>query len=249
VDFVHNGTRAWYYDSTTDTVTNLIPAGGAGSPSSSDPGAREPAVTPDQVAMRLLEHLTPSTTVHVATPVFVAGHPTYLLVLAPAAGTKGAAMSTVRQITIAVDTATGMPLRVQVYARGQSAPALQIGFKKVSFRVPAASEFAPLSGAHTQTSKVGGGTTRHDRGPGSKGLGISAVAGPDWGATATFAHVDLGRSSRQISEATVPVSGAFGTARLFQTSLVNALIFPDGRVVAGFVTPSALEAAAVSGSR
>lgn len=249
VDFVHNGARTSYYDSTTDTVTNVIPSGGSGSHSSPDLGNREPAVTPDQIAARLLTHLTPTTTVHVAAPVFVAGHPTYLLVLAPAAGTKGAAVSTVRQITIAIDTATGMPLRVQVYARGQSAPALQIGFKKVSFHVPAASQFAPLSGAHTQTSKIGGGAAGGHRAAGSAGFGFAAVTGPDWGATATFAHVDLGRSGRQISDATVPVSGAFGTARLLQTSLVNALIFPDGRVVAGFVTPSALEAASVSGSR
>ncbi|MDQ2754540.1 MAG: hypothetical protein M3R71_03215, partial [Actinomycetota bacterium] len=53
-------------------------------------------------------------------------------------------------------------------------------------------------------------------------------------------------SQRALDSATTEVHGAFGTARLLQTSLVNALIFPDGRIVAGFVNVAALEAAAAA---
>jgi len=39
------------------------------------------------------------------------------------------------------------------------------------------------------------------------------------------------------------VSGAWGSGRLLHTSLGNVLFLSDGRVAAGFVSPSALEAA------
>ena len=202
-------------------------------------------MTPDQIAARLLSHLTPSTGVSVASPVFVAGRGTYELVLAPAGGTSGAAASTVSRITIAVDATTGMPLRIQVDAKGQSGPALQIGFTSVSFATPSASEFAPLSGTKVQTRTIGA-----SKGGGSRmaGFDAPAISGTGWDAVATFGHVKLGNVGNHLSEATTSVSGSFGTARLLQTTLLNALIFPDGRVVAGFVTPSALEAAAASGS-
>ena len=42
VDFVRNGQQAWYYDSTTDTVTNLVAAAGsAGHSPSEQPAAND----------------------------------------------------------------------------------------------------------------------------------------------------------------------------------------------------------------
>ena len=46
-----------------------------------------------------------------------------------------------------------------------------------------------------------------------------------------------------IREATTPVSGAWGQGRLLHTALANVLFLSDGRVAAGFVNPTALEAA------
>jgi hypothetical protein len=60
----------------------------------------------------------------------------------------------------------------------------------------------------------------------------------------TFDHVDLGRAGNQLWDATTVVNGRFGSGRLLHTSLVNVLFLPDGGAVAGFVTPTALEAAA-----
>jgi hypothetical protein len=176
-----------------------------------------------------------------------------VLRLAPAAATAGAAASTVSQITIAVDSATGLPLRVQVFAKGSTSPALSLGFSSVSFSVPSASEFAAPHGVTTQTKVLHGhgsggssdGSSSASSGPGAAGLGV----GTDWGKVFTVQQSSLatGRSAAELNGVTTVVTGNFGTARLLTTNLVNALIFPDGRVLIGAVTPAALEAVAAQG--
>ena len=49
-----------------------------------------------------------------------------------------------------------MPLRVQVFARGATSPAFQLGFTSISFGMPAASNFTftPPPGAKVKTVKV-----------------------------------------------------------------------------------------------
>jgi outer membrane lipoprotein-sorting protein len=249
IDLVHNGSRAWYYDSNTNTVTDIVAGSGVGGTSSSEgQGAATPTVTPNQIAARLLAHLTPTTTVTVASPVYVAGQATYQVALAPARGTRGARASTIRQITIAVDAANGMPLRVEVDAKGQSAPAIEIGFTAVSFAVPSASEFRPLTGSTVQHRVIRGGAPGRPAVGGGRDLALPAIAGVTWGAVATFDHANPFEADGGLYQATTTVTGSFGTAQLLQTTLLNVLILPDGRVVAGFVTPSALEAAAASDS-
>jgi outer membrane lipoprotein-sorting protein len=258
-DFVRNGNQAWTYESSTNQVTHyLLPRPAAGEKlAATDVAASEgPALTPDELAQRLLAHLTPSTSVSVASPIYVAGRPAYELVLAPAKGTAGAIASTIREIAVAVDSGTGLPLRLSVSARGQSSPALQIGFSSVSFSVPSASEFrAPVGGTVV---------TRHLKSPhrslhraaarpaaDQPGADQPVVAGPAWAQIITI-HPGAGRSAsrvdRRLVDATAVVTGRFGTARLLQTNLINALFLPDGSVIAGFVTPAALEAAAPASS-
>ncbi len=249
VDFVRNGQQAWYYDSSTDAVTHLVAAPGSSTPEASHPDAHanDPALTPDQLAQKLLAHLTPSTAVSVTSPVYVAnGHSAYQLVLSPAAGTAGAGASTVSQITMAVDATTGVPLQISVDAKGQSAPALQVGFDSVSFTTPSASEFTAPTGSSETTKTVGGQGGAHHSHDGTWGP-APTITGSDWGQIATFAADHgpaTGSAQHQLNQLSTPVTGSFGTARLVQTNLLNALILPDGRVLAGFVTPSALESAA-----
>ena len=93
-------------------------SGGAADSPSGAADSSSPAdtpLTPDQVAQKVLADVTPSTTVTVASPVYVAGRPTYELVVAPKA-----AQSTVQDVTIAIDSNTGVPLRVQVTPRRQT---------------------------------------------------------------------------------------------------------------------------------
>lgn len=240
-DVVHNGTNLWTFDSATQAVTHYVPAPGShGRSHGTDPAdPASQALTPAQAAQRAIDSITPTTSVSVASPVYVAGRPTYELVLAPKATT-----STVKDITIAVDSATGMPLRVQVTPAGSTAPALSLGFTSVSLSVPTASFFAAPSGTSTVTKTIGGpdGSANKPHSSGSR----PAVTGTGWGSIVTITDANLGRAGRQLDQVSSPVSGSFGTARLVHTNLLNALILPDGRILAGFVTPAALEAAAAS---
>src|SRR5437763_1711343 len=85
-------------------------------------------ITPDQLVTDLLDQITPSTNVSVTTPAYVADRPVYELVLAP-----HAAESTIDHVDIAVDAANGMPLQVEVVAKGQSKPAVQLGFTSIDY--------------------------------------------------------------------------------------------------------------------
>jgi outer membrane lipoprotein-sorting protein len=263
-DIVHNGSQVWSYDSDTDQVTRWVaPAqsGHAGSSrsasgsDSADQKAAAPAggapLTPDQVATRILSTLSPSTAVTVSQPVDVAHHPAYVLTLAPAPGSAGAATSTISRVTLAVDAANGLPLRVQVFAKGLKSPALSLGYTQVSFHAVGASEFRAPTGTSqvTKTAQVPAVGSRADR-TGSPDRRVSTF-GASWAGVVKADQVDLGVDSRALDAATTPVQTAAGPARLLQTNVINVLILPGGgigsgsaTVVAGFVTPAALEAAA-----
>ncbi len=257
-DFVHNGKDAYLYTSSSQTVTHLVPGASSGAPHSSVSGGGDVSkggadtpngqvpMTPEQVAQKFLHHIDPSTTVTVASPVYVVGRPAYQLSLAPKADTPGAAASTVSNVSMSVDSATGMVLCVTVNAKGAS-PAFMVSFTNKSgangftTAVPAASNFAAPIGTTTKTETINprGGFTHHS-GPadGSK----PTVTGGPWAEVVTISHANLGKSSKELDALTTPVQGS--SARLLSTSVVNALVFPDGKILVGFVTPGALEAAA-----
>src|SRR5262249_40865893 len=125
-----NTHELWTWQSRGTKVTHVIrsdqAAPGKAEPS---PEAGSPVKTPDQVAQSLLDGLTPSTDVSVSPPVYVANHrAAYELILAPKANTAAAADSTVDHIAVAVDDVTGLPIRIQIFAKGQSAAAFDFGF-------------------------------------------------------------------------------------------------------------------------
>jgi len=76
--------------------------------------------------------------------------------------------------------------------------------------------------------------------PGDQG---TTVVGQDWTQVVIAHNVQLPVGGFSLHDATTPVSGAWGSGRLLHTALANVLFLSDGRVVAGFVSPSALEAA------
>lgn len=133
-DWVHSANDLWSWDSTTQQVkhASLTP-----DPTSTDPNAEMPGMTPDKAAADLLAMVDPSTVVSVRTPGYVAGRPVYELVVSPRA-----AESTISAGVIAVDAATGLPLEVRIEAKGDATPVVKIGFTSISFDTPAASTFA-----------------------------------------------------------------------------------------------------------
>jgi hypothetical protein len=269
-DLIRNGTNAWLWDSSDQHVTHWLGVGSSGSAQPTAP----PALAPDRIGARLLGRLSPSTTVSVGGTSMVAGRSVYQLIVAPTPGSPAAAGSTVSRIVVSVDSATGLPLRIRVYADGQSGPAVDIGYTSISFHTPSASRFSAPGGTVVQTvdlanhggqptpagSPDGSGTVGKAApvnpggearlsGPGGAGPGSGGdrrLIGSGWTAVVVTSYGGLGRPLYRLEQLATPVTGTFGTGRLVSTSLLNALILPDGRVLAGFVTPATLESAATA---
>ncbi|MEO6309930.1 MAG: sigma-E factor regulatory protein RseB domain-containing protein, partial [Leifsonia sp.] len=130
-DAIRKGSDVWLYDSAKQTATHVtLPAGHTASPT---PGEVQ---TPAEVAQKLLAAVDPSTTVSVGAPVSVAGRTAYDLVLTP-----NSSKTLVGSVSIAVDSATGLPLKVDVLARGQNQPAFEIAFTELTLEAPAAELF------------------------------------------------------------------------------------------------------------
>ncbi len=268
-DLIRNGSNAWLWESTNNTVTHLTVPADAGKaavkahakkvavkPSSKPSPA--PPMTPQQAANEVLAKVGPTTTVGVDTNVYVAGEAAYQLVLAPKSPS-----SLIGQIRIAVDGTRDVPLRVQVFAKGAKSPAVQIGFTSISFVAPAAPNFAfsPPAGATVQQQSLGGGT-KHTGAGGSLGgaysVGtgwlavadlpssvLSSVTGPKAPASSgSGLSGDTGLIIGALLKSATPVSGSWGSGRLLKTSLLSMLITNNGRVLVGAVTPQVLYQAA-----
>lgn len=166
----HLGADAWTYDSAARKATHYqLPAEGHGK-SGTDPTAG--MLTPQAAADKALAAIDPSTAVSVGANQRVAGRPAYTLRLAPKA-----AETLVQAVTVDVDSATGVPLRVQVLAKGGSAPALSVGYTSVSFAVPSAATFAfaPPQGTAVQDKTA---TAAGHAGEDAVGSGSDSLASP-----------------------------------------------------------------------
>jgi hypothetical protein len=152
------GNQVWLWDSRTQQATNVIlpatigPGGGQSGSASPSPAPSGPAsLTPQQLGRRILAAIGPTTVVSVQDNVTVAGQPAYQLALVPKDR-----RSLIGQVQIAIDARHDLPLRVQVFARGASGPAVQSGYTSLSFGAPAASNFTftPPPGAKVKTITV-----------------------------------------------------------------------------------------------
>ena len=261
-DIIRNGSNAWVWESTQNTVTHVTIPAHSDHNSAAAKSASEPPLTPQQAAQEILAKVGPTTTVRVDSNVTVAGEAAYQLVLAPKSSS-----SLIGQIRIAVDGSRDVPLRVQVFAKGAKTPAAQIGFTSVSFVKPAAANFtftAP-AGAKVKTEQLGGGAPATEHAPKTRdasviGQGWLAVADlPSSALTdATQPHQPssgsgLSGDSDQVIGALIksatPVSGSWGSGRLIKTSLISLLITDNGRVLAGAVTPQVLYSAAAQAAK
>ena len=119
-------------------------------------------LTPQQAAQQVLAAVGKTTTVSVDSNVTVAGQPAYELVLAPKDS-----RSLVAQVQIAIDGRNGVPLRLQVYARGASSPAFQVGYTSIQFVTPAPAEltFTPPPGAKVSQVNLGSEQRSGSAGP------------------------------------------------------------------------------------
>ena len=231
-DAIRNGSDLWLYQSNGEKVTHVtLPAH---QKSASTPAPDATATTPSQLAQRFLAAVDPSTQVTLGQEVKVANRDAYDLVLTPKTDA-----TLVGSVAIAVDR-TGIPLQVQVTARGASTPAFQVGFQKFSDQAPDPSVFAftpPKGATVTQQSAA---KPEHTAGASRP---KPTVSGTGW---ATIVELPAGSvpasatSDPLFAQLTQSVTGG----RALSTSLVSVLVTSDGRVFAGAVPVSALQTAA-----
>lgn len=234
-DVVHNGKDVWAYDSAKDTVqhTTITPGSSPHAPAGgSMPDAS--STSPTQLATTLVTALEPTSTLSVGTDIRVAGRTAYTLVLAPKATD-----ALVGNVSISVDSATGLPLAVSITARNESNPAFSTAFTSVKLGTPSASLFDFTTPKGATVKQVSEPTTSSQARPGSK----PTTTGTGWDAIVTIPSVGSQlTSSPQLSQLTTVVDGG----RLLHTALVNVLIASDGYVYAGSVSAAKLESAATA---
>jgi outer membrane lipoprotein-sorting protein len=259
-DVIADGSKLWVWQSAPDAVTELVPAAGQ-LPQASRP-VPATALTPQQAANRVLQAVGRTTVVSTQANVMVAGQAAYQLVLVPKDS-----RSLVGRIVIAVDAKYGLPLRVQLYARGAASPAFQTGYTALSFTAPGASTFAftPPKGASVKVVKLAGDQPKP---AGTRAAAPSGVGtyGTGWLAVSAFPQADLSKAAAAggksdaysaggngVSVSTgelvnallatgTAVHGSWGSGTLVKTSLVSLLI-TGGEVYVGAVQPSVLYAA------
>ena len=253
-DVIRDGRTAWLWQSTLNKVTKFtLPAHAA----EKDTVPQQP-LTPQQAARQVLAAVGPTTTVRVDSNVMVAGQAAYALVLAPKD-----ARSLVGQVQIDVDGSNGVPLRLQVFARGASSPAFQVGYTEIHFVSPAPADltFTPPPGATVTQVNLSGaagrGTKDHAR-PDVTTIGsgwLTVLELPSSALTQGAQGPASGGGSSAGDSAAVlgallasatPVHGAWGSGRLLRTSLVSVLMTDQGTTFAGAVQPSVLYAAAAA---
>jgi outer membrane lipoprotein-sorting protein len=190
-DVIRNGTTAWLWDSNSNSVTKLTLPAGRGE-RARPPAMPQAPLTPQQAAQQALKAAGPSTRVTTEANVTVAGQAAYQLVLAPRSGG-----SQIERITIALDAQhLSVPLRVQIFAKGDASPVFQVGYTSISFVTPAASnfDFTPPPGAHVHTASAGLPVGWTGYGPGQGPQGTAAgmqVIGKDWTSVAVLPAADV----------------------------------------------------------
>ena len=248
-DVIADGNTAWLWESTTNTVTEFTLPPHQSAPQTQPTTA---PLTPQQAAQQVLAAVGQTTTVSVDSNVTVAGQAAYELVLAPKDS-----RSLVGQVQIAIDGRNGVPLRLQVFARGASSPAFQVGYTSIQFVTPAPADltFSPPPGAKVTKENLGGGQPSGPQ-PDASTIGLgwltvldlpsAGLTAPSGGATApgNGGSGDSAAVLHALLLSATPVSGAWGSGRLLQTSLVSVLITDSGRMFVGAVQPSVLYAAA-----
>lgn len=213
--------------------------------------------SPDGMAARFLGLRGQSTRLVLHEPTYVADRPVYQLGLIP-----GTPNSLVTEITIGVDASTGLPLRVQVNTRSGTV-AIDSKFTSIKFKRPAASNFdfrpppeaTVTDGATVSRERDFSGDWQKERDRQRALEDVQSVTGVDgtllrlattgdgWEEVVAITGIDYWRLDN-LGRTAKTITGPYGTGQLLETPVFSLLILPNGRIVAGAVTPDGLEPAA-----
>jgi outer membrane lipoprotein-sorting protein len=148
---VANGATTWTWDSMTNTATRYSSPSGSGATASPAP-APQASLDPATAIAALVQKLAPNATLSVSGQAVVAGRQTYTLTLTPTSP-----VTTFGSVRVAIDGQRWVPLRVQVFAKGDGSAVMSAGFKTVSFSAISDSlfSFSPPSGATVIHKQLG----------------------------------------------------------------------------------------------
>ena len=255
---VHNGSDVWVWDSGKKTADHIVLPAVPDRPVTPHATPSGMPSTPAEAAQQVLALLDKTTTVSVDKQVSVAGRAAYELVLTPKS-----TVTRVKGVRIAVDGETKLPLRVQVVSTVTNAPAISVGFTSVTFGTPdpAVFTFTPGPGVSVTTTTIPTASpeeirkaideAKAKREGTDKPAILKAkptVTGTGWD-TVVAGKADLNGSDSKDSDLgsildMLPTrTGAWGTARVLDGTLVSAVVTDDGRFAVGAVSPETLLAA------
>jgi outer membrane lipoprotein-sorting protein len=211
--------------------------------------AVEQLADPAAAAKQLVSAMQEDSTVIVDGTARVAGRPAYQLVLMP----KPTEKTLLREIRVAVDAQTRVPLRLEVLANGQADPALKVGFTEFSPGPQDAGlfQFTPPPGA-TVTERQHG--EHHDPQAAQDLFNQLApqVVGQGWDCVlvarvpAEWLSAPAGGDGERLDAMALlrqfarQVSGTYGTGWVIDTKVGAALVTADGRVALGAVPEQVL---------
>jgi outer membrane lipoprotein-sorting protein len=246
----HDGTTVWDYNSNNNTVTKFAVPAGAMAATGTDKVS-----DPTTAATQLLAKVRETSTVAVDGTARVANRSAYELVLTP----KPTERTLLREIRVAVDSETRLPLRLEVLTNGSADPALQIGFSEVNFAQQPASQFqfTPPKGAKVTEKQPKLDTAA--TGQIDQAQQDTKIVGDGWDTVLTGnipADLLAGKQPSGKQPADVqgkgidpkallarlgkPVSGAWGSGTMITTKVGTAVITDDGRFAAGAVPEQVL---------
>jgi len=178
-DLVANKTDAWFWDSRTQTAKHLtydLPAMQAAARAQQQTASPP---DPSTLAATIVRRLAPYAGLSVSSTQWVAGEPTYTLVLTPTSST-----TLVGSVRVSLDANNWVPLQLEVFAKGADTAAVRVGFTSISFGPVDASTFAftPPAGATVTTAALPTGgkheadaNDQHDARPLTFGKGFDTV--------------------------------------------------------------------------
>jgi outer membrane lipoprotein-sorting protein len=244
---VNDGTTTYDWNSTTHTVIEHHLTKATNKNGTSKPGDANAALDPASAARQLVAAVKQTSTVSVSGTDTVANRSAYDLVLTP----KSNQRTLLRQVRIAVDAQTRMPLQLTVLANNTDTPAVQIGFSSVNigaqdpslfhFTVPAGATVVNGDKSDSQSAQMATNAAPTFVGTGWETVVVAhlpssttpseqpAQSGKFGGSSSSSSMLGL---VRQFGK---PVSGSWGSGWVISTSVGNALITSDNRVVVGFV--------------
>ena len=247
---VFDGATVWDWTSANNTVHKSTGAADKAHPDKPSDG--EVATDPAQAAKQIIGLISKDSTIKVDGTATVAGRSAYELVLAP----KPSERTMLREVRIAVDSETKIPLQLSVLANGNAQPVAQIGFSKLQIGAqdPALFTFTPPANAKVVTGDAAKDDAKQKAGAAAKDLPKPQIVGSGWDTVlveklpagtlgSTTGQAKDGQSvdpSKLLAQVGKRVSGPWGAGYQISSAVGTALILDDGRIAVGAVPQQVL---------